>query len=194
MLKQLLLKSLLTVSGLFLMATTLQAAELALQPDSSVVSFVSIKKEIIAETHTFKTVSGSIKDNQTMVTILADSVDTAIDIRNTRLKRHIFNVEKFAEINISADTSAVMAELKAGQPKLVDLPATLSLIGMEKEITLSALVLKSADGSILVTSTKPILISAADFGLTEGVKKLGELAGGITVAAAVPVSFTLYFK
>ena len=158
MLKQLLLKSLLTVSGLFLMATTLQAAELALQPDSSVVSFVSIKKEIIAETHTFKTVSGSIKDNQAMVTILADSVDTAIDIRNTRLKRHIFNVEKFAEINISADTSAIMAELKAGQPKLVDLPATLSLIGMEKEITLSALVLKSADGSILVTSTKPILI------------------------------------
>lgn len=187
-------KLLLTISSLFLLSATLQAAELSLEAESSVVSFISIKKEVIAEAHTFNTVSGSIKDNQAMVTIMANSVDTAIEIRNTRLKRHIFNVDKFAEINISADTSAIMPELSAGQPKLVELPATLSLIGIEKEIMLSALVLKSADGSILVTSTKPILINAADFGLTEGVRKLGELAGGITVAAAVPVSFTLHFK
>ena len=183
----------LTVAGA-LLAVSLQAAELSLQAETSVVSFLSTEKEGIAKTHTFETVSGSIKDNQTTIKVMADSLTAIIKMPDTPLKSHLLKARKHAEIQVNADTAAVIAQLEAGQAQLVTIPAKLSLLGVDKEVMLNTFILKNKDGSILMNSIKPVLIRTADYGITDSVRKLSKLASGIEIASAVPVNFTLYFK
>jgi hypothetical protein len=45
----------------------------------------------------------------------------------------------------------------------------------------------------VATSTQPILISAADFGLTSGIEILQKLAGLSGIGLTVPVNFNLVF-
>lgn len=47
---------------------------------------------------------------------------------------------------------------------------------------------------LVVSSVKPIIIKAADYGMEEGVKKLQELTKLPSIATAVPVTFSLVFK
>lgn len=174
--------------------SSLFASAMSLQGEQSVVSFVSIKNNVIGESHTFENLSGEIKDNTATVVIKPESVKTKIDIRDQRMKEHLFNIARHQEISISADVTAVLAELKEGEAKQVTLPAKLTLMGIEKDIELDVMAVKSADGGIVVNSTKPVLISADDFGLGAGIDKLAELAGGIAIVKAVPVNFSLVFK
>jgi len=45
-----------------------------------------------------------------------------------------------------------------------------------------------------VNTIKPIMLDAFDFGLSEGVTKLMEVAKLPSISTAVPVSFSLIFK
>lgn len=184
----------LVIAGALFFPLPALAADLSLQPDDSVVSFITIKKDDVAETHTFNTVSGMISDSGAMVTIDPASVNTGVSIRDDRMKAALFDVEKYTSITIKADVTDAMSDLQAGQPKMVDVPATLALHGVEKEVSLKALVSKNADDSVSVSSVQPVLVRAEDYGLTDGVKKLAEMVGDIEIADAVPVSFVLSFK
>jgi len=46
---------------------------------------------------------------------------------------------------------------------------------------------------VMVASTKPLIVDAAKFGMTEGVEKLREIAGLQSISNAVPVSFVMTF-
>ncbi|MFT7216344.1 MAG: hypothetical protein ACI8R8_001411, partial [Paraglaciecola sp.] len=52
---------------------------------------------------------------------------------------------------------------------------------------------RSSDGNITATSSKPILIAAADYGLQSGVELLQQIAGLSSIGLSVPVSFNLVF-
>jgi len=47
---------------------------------------------------------------------------------------------------------------------------------------------------VLVESRTPVLVNAEEFGMTEGVAKLQELASLPSISLAVPVSFSLVFS
>ena len=47
---------------------------------------------------------------------------------------------------------------------------------------------------ILVHGISPVIVSAGDFGLAEGIEKLREIAGLPAIATAVPVYFNLVFE
>jgi hypothetical protein len=52
---------------------------------------------------------------------------------------------------------------------------------------------KVADGTVMVASTKPLVIDAAKFGMSDGVEKLREIAGLDSISNAVPVNFVMTF-
>jgi len=173
-------------------ATTWVHAEWArLDANTSSVSFVSIKNKDIAEVHSFDVLAGNISDSgDVQVTIDAASVNTGIAIRDERMKEHLFAVVRYPNILISAQVD--IDSINHGAQR-VQLPASLSVLGEQYNIELDVLVTKHKT-ELTVSSAKPVLINATQTGFAEGVLKLAELAGGITIGNTVPVSFALSFK
>jgi len=165
-----------------------------LTSEESNINFVSIKKGAFAEAHTFTDYSGVVDHGKASITIKADSVDTRVPIRNERVREFLFETGAYPEISITSDVSTAMEAATTGSTKMFDLPATLSLHGVEKEVTLNVSISQNSKGGIIVASTQPVIINASDYGMSAGVLKLAELVGGIPIATAVPVSFILTFK
>jgi polyisoprenoid-binding protein YceI len=170
-------------------------ADWQLKGDDSSVNFISIKKSAIAEVHLFKQLSGSINNNgEVKVSIDLASVDTNIAIRNERMKSLLFDVSKFATANILAKVdSGKLKAIKKGSFYQEDFDIVLSLHGIEKKITTAINVVKLADGSIRVSSVHPVIITAQDFGLSEGVEALRVVANLPVISTAVPVTFNMVF-
>ncbi|MGH1542211.1 MAG: YceI family protein [Arenicella sp.] len=176
-----------------LLSSNAFAASWVLDKDKSAINFVSVKKTNIAESHTFTDFSSSITETgQTSVVIQNSSVETAVEIRNDRLRRFLFETADFPETTITTDISKI-TPLSAGESITTSLPATLSLHGVSKEIILNVLINQSTNNTMLVASTQPIIIKASDYGMDKGLAKLSELMGGISLGQSVPVSFALTF-
>ncbi|MEE9352500.1 MAG: YceI family protein [Thiotrichaceae bacterium] len=186
-----LLRTLLPITTAIAMLTSsIVYADIALDNDQSTVSFVSIKKGTAGEAHTFKKVSGLLSDSgELKIVIDLASVDTKVEIRDTRMKRDLFETSKFAEATLTAKVDAMTED----GVKNISTDATLDLHGVSKTVLVHATVVKNGD-SIVATSTKPIIIDAAAFGLDGGIAKLKELAKLPSIATAVPVNFVLVFS
>ena len=178
------------VTAIVLAGANVAFAEFAtLSSDKSSLSFVTTKVHDIQEVMRFDQLSGSISDDGSVVIrIHANSINTMIPIRDDRMKEHLFEITDFPLITVSAeiDTDSLVGTSKR------KLAATLDLLGEEHSIDLNLLVSVS-DNQIIVASVEPVLVSAASLGLSEGVVKLGELAGGIWIGNSVPVSLALTF-
>lgn len=162
----------------------------SLDAEHSSVSFVSVKNKDISEVHTFGSIRGSISAAGTVqVSIDATSLDTGIQIRDERMREHLFAVADFPSIDIQAQVD--LATLKLGAQRL-QLPATLTLVGKQLDIQLDVLVVSTESG-LTVSSVKPVVIYAAQAGLTAGIDKLAELAN-VRIGLSTPVSFALSFK
>ena len=159
---------------------------------NSSVYFISTKNINISEIHHFTQVSGKLTDNgQFSLDIDLASVETAIDIRNSRMREHLFKVDSFPKARVSATVPAEALKLTNGNSMQLELPATLTVMGIDKALTINALVSKTAAGQYVVSSTKPILLSAVDVGMQEGVEVLQKIAGLSSIGLTVPVSFNL---
>jgi len=172
------------------------AADWNLQNDQSQLSFISIKKGDIAEVHRFDQLEGTFDDkgNVELVIQLA-SVDTAIPIRDQRMREMLFNTNAFPTAALTATVDAdQISKLKAGQMVASKLQGELSLHGQSSPVTAELMVARLGDDTLLVTSQKPVVVQAGDFDLVEGVEKLREVAGLTSISNAVPVSFVLTFK
>ncbi|MEI8617757.1 YceI family protein [Pseudoalteromonas sp. B193] len=83
---------------------------------------------------------------------------------------------------------------KPGQYVLKGIKAELDFHGNKKPLAIDVLVNSTQSGDLTVSSLTPIIINSDDFGVTEGVKKLQELAGLPSIATAVPVTFAITLK
>ena len=171
----------------FLMALNTHA-EWDIAGDSS-ISYVSIKNGFIAENNRFTKVAGSIADDgELQIKIDLASVETGIDIRNQRMRDIFFDVANYPEAVISAQIDIVdLIQIKAG--KILEKPLSLdvSLHGHETTVTalLRAVVI---DGQLYISTLKPVLISASDFGLESGVEALCRIAGLDSIISTIPVT------
>ncbi|WP_448250117.1 YceI family protein [Thalassotalea agariperforans] len=166
-----------------------------LDNENSQLNFVSIKKEAIAEVHTFKALSGQINE-QGKVTFAVDlaSVETNIAIRNERMTQYLFETDKFAQATFSTEVDKkTLATLKLGESKKVALTGEINLHGVSQSVSTEVLVTKLSDGKVLVNSLQPVIINASTFGLTAGIEKLKSLASLTNISFAVPVTFQLSF-
>lgn len=161
---------------------------------NSHISFFTIKKNEIGESYIFFDFSGKISNNTASISILTDSVDTQVSIRDERIKEFLFDVKNNPTIEISSDVKNVFDRLEKRSIITAEMPATLTLNGVTTIVRLNVSVSKKGKNELIVSSIKPIIIKAEDYRLTKGVKKLAELVGGISIISVVPVNFTLLFK
>ena len=155
----------------------------------SSLSFVSIKKGTVGEAHTIDKLSGSLSaEGDLLVTLDLSSVNTNIDIRNERMKKHLFETDK----NPTATVSAKIGKVADGVSRVKG-AVELNLHGVKKNVDFDAIAVMSG-GNLVVSSAKPIIIKASDYGMEDGIAMLQKLAKLPSIATAVPVSFVLTFS
>lgn len=181
--------------SLLLVASLARAGDWQLDSGASSLSFVTIKAINIGEVHDFGSLSGSVTaDGQAVLKIALDSVRTNIDIRDERMREHLFDTASFPEATIDAsiDVPAIEA-LSPGASTQIDLNGTLTVKSIEAAVATTVSVTRLDADRVLVISRKPLVVYATSLGLAGGVEKLRELAGLPSISEAVPVNFSLTF-
>lgn len=186
--------------ALLIATTTFMTAALAALPvhadwsitDASRVGFVSIKNNVIGENNAFQRVSGGISDEGAVtVNIDLTSVETGVGIRNERLQKMLFNVASFPQAIVSAQLSeAQLMALKSGGSVAESVSVSVALHGktVSKQVELAAA--QSGD-TVRVTTTQPIVITAAEFDLEAGVAALQKIARLNAISRSIPVTVDL---
>jgi len=178
-----------------LLITTHAFADLSLDNDASHFFFLSTKNNKVTETHHFKALQGSIsKTGSASLTIDLSSVETNIPIRNERMLKFLFNVEKYptAAVTVNFD-NALLSELVAGSVINQTFDAEITLHGVTKTLATPLTVTKLSSGAITVTNQTPIIINATEFALDTGIEELQKIAKLDAIAITVPVSFQLTY-
>lgn len=186
----------LTLAAVLSAAISMPAlADWNLDNDRSHLAFISIKAGDVAEVHSFKEMSGTIdSDGNVTVTLMLDSVDTLVPIRDERMREFLFDTTDYKEAVLSAKVDpALIADMPVGAIQTITAEGKLSLHGAEQSMTLVLQAAKSSDGTVMVASVKPLVIDAGKFGMSDGVEKLREIAGLSSISKAVPVSFVITF-
>jgi len=159
----------------------------------SKVSFVSVKKDHIAEAHHFSSVSGQYSDDGRFELVIdLGSVETGIDIRNQRMKEHLFKLKNWANATFSTSVAPkIVQSIAVGTSINKTIAGTLTLMGIEQQVTASVTITKLSERELLINSVKPVIVNAADYGLVAGINKLAQLAKLKRISYAVPVSFVV---
>ncbi len=180
----------------FLFIACSASAAWDLDNNSSSLSFVSIKKDTVAEVHTFESLSGSVgEDGAVKIDIALSSVDTGISIRDERMRKMLFETELFPKAVVVGDIDMKQfSQLEVGQLLEKDLQLKLSLHGNSKQFNAKIVVVKLDSDRFLVSTTRPIIIKAADFELVKGIEALRTVASLPSISTAVPVTFKLVFE
>ena len=158
----------------------------------SEIYFVSIKNNSVGEINSFEGLSGSISlAGKVRVAVDLASVDTGIDLRNERLKQIFFDVANFPMATITANlTRGQTAKLIADGVNTDVIEVKINLHGntVSKFAHLSV---ASSDGNVRVTTTKPIVITAQEFGLEPGIAALQQIAGLNAISQSIPINVDL---
>ena len=183
------------VLGSILAIPVSASAEWTLNNTASTLSFITIKAQDVAEVNSFSQLSGSVgNDGHARIVIQLGSVDTLIPIRDERMREILFQTELFptASVTTRVDLAAIQ-DLTPGRSMTLNAELLLNLQDRSVPVTAELLVARLADDRMLITTAKPLLVTAAALGLTEGVARLREIAGLPSISQAVPVTFILTF-
>jgi polyisoprenoid-binding protein YceI len=184
------------------MALTLAGAAAAAQADwtldsnASTFHYVTSKNAAVSEVNSIPGLSGAISDNG-VATLQLDlaTVDTAVDVRNQRMRDIVFQVAQFPEAMISVPVDAgTLDDLQPGVPASATYTATVSLHGMTQEIPADLQVVKLSDNTLQVNLVKPLIVAADGFGLAAGVEELRTVAGLNSITPSVVVDFALTYR
>ena len=161
----------------------------------SQVPFTSNKtnkqNKTITEESSFATSSAQLSaDGAFAMSIDLASVKTNIDLRDERLRDWVFEVAKFpkAEISGKIDMNAI-GSLKTGDSLQLKQPLTLDIHGNKLDIDAQLMLKRSADNSISVETTEPVMLDAKKMGMSEGVAKLVEVMALASINEQIPVTF-----
>ena len=166
-----------------------------LDNNSSHLSFVSVKKAQIAETHSFKSLAGKVDGKNVQFSVDLASVSTGIPIRDERMTKFLFITKMFPSATFNATIPAnLISSMKVGEIKHFDLSGTLTVKDKSQNAYVKTMLVKAADNKLVVSSVKPLIVKASDYGLASGIAKLAELAKLSSITESVPVSFTLTFN
>ena len=189
------MKLLTLVFSLTLLWGASASAQWALDNAASRLSFVSTKAGTAAEVHRFGSLEGVVDDDGNVTLgIYLDSVDTAIEIRDERMREMLFETAQYptAELTATVDTGA-LESLSVGESTTMASEAELSIHGTSTRLTVSMTVARLSPSRVLAVSREPLIVNASQVGLLEGVERLREVAGLPSISPAVPVTFVLAF-
>mgnify|MGYP003113257904 CR=1 FL=1 len=180
-------------------ATPLARGDWQLAAGESHLNFVSVKSGTIAEAHSFSGLSGSVTpDGNAELVIDLATVRTGIDIRDERMREHLFETETYpdARVTLPVDVAALEADgvLQPGDRVAINAEATLDLHGMSVPLETHLTVTRLSDDRVLVETSVPVLLHVEDFGLGGGLETLREIAGLPGIAPVTPVTVSLVFE
>ena len=164
--------------------------------EESRINFISIKASDIAEIHTFKELSGSVKNNgQAQVVINLSSLETLIPIRNERMSNLLFETKIYpiASFKLGLDLQSILLT-EVGKSSNVTYSGKLELKGKQFSMPVKLSVTRLSDESFLVKSSEPLLLNAESLGLSDGIESLRVIAGLPSISKSVPVTFSLIFR
>jgi polyisoprenoid-binding protein YceI len=171
------------------------AADWTIDSDKSALHFMSTKNAQVTEVHQFDSFEGSLSDDgKLIVTVDLSSVNTAIDIRNTRMQEMLFNVAEYAEASFEASLPETMTNLETGDVVSGKVDGILMLHGKAVPTSFSITASKVSDDTISVSTSEPTLVKAEAFGLADGVAALQKVAGLNSITTTVPVTFSVTFN
>jgi len=173
-----------------------QAQEWRLNGKESHFYMETAKADSIVEVAEFSGLEGAIsKDGDASVKIDLQSVASGIDVRDTRMRFLLFETFKFpaAEITAKLDMAKLDA-LRTATRIAYPLKFTLALHGISKDIEAPVFVTRLNDKSVSVTPIKPIIVTAAAFGMTEGIAKLSSAVNNTPIVSGASITFDLIFE
>lgn len=168
----------------------------ALDSAASELSYVSIKADEIAEVNTFEALSGGVTaDGAATIAIDLSSVSTGVDIRNERMRDVFFVVADNPTASVSASLNPSLFDgLAIGDTTGTTFEGMVSLKGVEVPFETTVSVTRVSDNRVLAVSDKPVIVSAGQFGLTDGLAELQALANLPSITPVVPFTFSLAFE
>jgi polyisoprenoid-binding protein YceI len=187
------MKKWLSVLALGLLSNVTMASDWKVNNDQSTISFISVKKENIAEVHRFNNVDGQLTDSGKFSLIIdLSSVNSGIEIRDERMQSLLFEVAQFPKLSLQASVNPKLLEsLVVGEMLTTQVDGEIELHGQKVIKTFDVVVAKLSANKMLVSSLKPVIVQAGEFGLVAGVEKLRDIAGLSSISLAVPVSFVV---
>ena len=189
------IKTLLNFWVLFLFSTP-AFSDWNLINEESQINFISIKASDIAEIHTFKDLSGSVKNSgEVQVIINLSSLETLIPIRNERMANLLFETKIYptATFKLEADLQTILLT-EVGKSLDVTYRGVLELKSKQFSMPIKLSVTRLGDQSFSVRSSEPLLLNANRLGLSAGIESLRVIAGLPSISKSVPVTFSLIFR
>lgn len=171
-------------------------ADWTLDPAVSSLSYISIKNGDYGEINHFTRLSGGVAaDGAATISIDLTSVDTAVDIRNERVQKFLFDVTASPSATVTAVVDmAALADLAVGEIAQQDVTVTVLLADQTMDYDARIVISHLAAGRVRLTTPFPVIVSADDFSLLAGLEKLREIAGLDSIQPVVPVTFDLSFN
>ncbi len=166
-----------------------------LDNESSRVSFVTTKNASIAEVQRFLVLHGKVDGKGlAQLQIELDSVSSGIPLRDERMRQDLFQVQQFAEAQISAQINLrPINDLANGAQIELLLPVTVSLHGQEHTYNAELLATRLDERRFQVVTLEPLVLNAEDFNLAPGLDSLRKAAGLSAISFSVPVGAVLIF-
>ena len=164
--------------------------------EESRINFISIKASDIAEIHTFKDLSGSVKNSgEAQVIINLASLETLIPIRNERMGNLLFETKLYptATFRLGVDLQTILLT-EVGKSLGVTYRGVLELKSKQFLIPIKLSVTRLGNESFSVTSSEPLLLNADRLGLSGGIESLRVIAGLPSISKSVSVTFSLIFR
>ena len=164
--------------------------------EESKLNFISIKASNIAEIHSFKKISGSVKENgEAQLTINLASLETLIPIRNERMGKLLFETKIYpsAFFKLEVDLEKILLT-EVGKSSEVEYRGMFGLKNKQFPLLVKLKVTRLNDQSFLVSSSEPLLLNADRLGLSNGIESLRAVAGLPSISKSVSVTFSLMFR
>ncbi|AWB65086.1 peptide chain release factor 2 [Saccharobesus litoralis] len=177
------------------------ASDWYLNPETSSLSYISVKKDHVAEVNQFistdslQALNGEITAaGDILLTINLNTVETNNETRNGRLLSMLFETELLPTAFIKASVAPeLLSNLEVGDTIIHDLDAELSLHAVTQPINARVLIAKQSNTEIAVSTIQPINIDSKSFDMALGIEALRTVASLSSIGEVVPVYFHLNF-
>jgi polyisoprenoid-binding protein YceI len=181
---------------LLLLAAGQSYAEWTLDGGASSFFYVTTKAAAVTEVNSFSGLSGAInEEGKASLVIDLATVNTAVEIRDQRMRDLVFQVADFPEATVSVDVDAeALNSMSPGVSTAGSYSAQVTLHGVTQEIMADLQITKLADNSVLVQIARPLVVAASAFGLQPGVDELQKVAALPSITPGVVVDFTLLYR
>lgn len=166
-----------------------------LDGESSRLSFITTQNATVANKHRFLVLHGKVdRKGHAQLRIEMDSVNSAVPLRDERMRDQLFDFKHFPEAQITAQINLQpINELAPGAQVELRLPVTVSLRGKQHTYEAELLATRLDEQRFQVVTLEPLMLQAEDFGLQPELETLRKSAGLSAISFSVPVNAVLIF-